>query len=387
MKKVFTLMAMMLTFALSSFAQDTWTIAGSAAIVNGDKGWDPTNTANDMVLQADGLTYILVVENCGLEAGQTYEYKVAKDHGWGESWPANNAILTVDETALYTITYTYDSELFELDHEVTKTGTYVPGEKTYTVAGVSALCGSEWDPTDTSNDLVKQADGTYVKVYQGKDLAKGRVEFKIVVDHAWGNGEYPSSNYQLQIPEDGKYDVTITTDPSTKKIEAEAVKTSDVVIEHTWTIAGGVAGANEGETTLFGSFWDANNSVNDMVEQPDGTWLLVKENVALEAVTYAFKACRDHAWDVSYGDPEAADGNAQLEIATAGNYHVYFTLDLTEGEEKVSAEAQFLGGDSTGIDEVNNGQPATVYYNLQGIRSDKMERGLYITNGRKVVVK
>ena len=64
-----------------------------------------------------------------------------------------------------------------------------------------------------------------------------------------------------------------------------------------------------------------------------------------------------------------------------------FTLDLTEGAEKVSAVAKNLSGDSTGIDELNNEQPATVYYNLQGIQTNRLQRGLYITNGKKVVVK
>ena len=124
-----------------------------------------------------------------------------------------------------------------------------------------------------------------------------------------------------------------------------------------------------------------------MTEQADGTWTLVKENVNLDAVTYAFKAAYDHAWEVSYGDPETTDGNAQLVIEKAGAYNVTFTLDLTEGAEKVSAVAQNLGGDSTGIDELNNEKPATVYYNLQGIRTNNLQRGIYIANGKVMIVK
>jgi len=53
--------------------------------------------------------------------------------------------------------------------------------------------------------------------------------------------------------------------------------------------------------------------------------------------------------------------------------------------------ARGLNGDgTTGIHSIENGKlemENDVYYNLQGQRVDKPTKGLYIKNGRKVVIK
>ena len=87
---------------------DTYTIVGVADVINGDLPWDPTATANDMTENAGVWT--LTVEGANLEAGQEYLYKMVKNHDWGDGEvPAQgNQTLTVEETAEYTITYTFD---------------------------------------------------------------------------------------------------------------------------------------------------------------------------------------------------------------------------------------------------------------------------------------
>lgn len=87
---------------------DTYTIVGVADVINGDAEWDPTATANDMTENAGVWT--LTVEGANLEAGQEYLYKMVKNHAWGDGEvPAQgNQTLTVEETAEYTITYTFD---------------------------------------------------------------------------------------------------------------------------------------------------------------------------------------------------------------------------------------------------------------------------------------
>ena len=69
-----------------------------------------------------------------------------------------------------------------------------------------------------------------------------------------------------------------------------------------------------------------------------------------------------------------------------GAFRVYLTVDgsaapvlriMTRGEE-----------DTTAIDSaVLNAQPSSVIYDLLGRRVEKMDKGIYIVNGRKVVVK
>lgn len=104
--------------------EDTYTIVGEKDIVNGSASWNLTETANDMT-ENEGV-WTLTVEGAKLETGKEYLYKMVKNHAWGDGEvPAQgNQTLTVEETAEYTITYTYDGT--DLSYSATKTGEYTP---------------------------------------------------------------------------------------------------------------------------------------------------------------------------------------------------------------------------------------------------------------------
>lgn len=390
MKKIFTLLTIALLTAIGASAQTTYTVAGNAAILNGNTSWAPTNTANDMIDNGDD-TWTLVVENCGLEAGTNYEYKVVVNHSWTESYPADNAVLTVPETAMYTVTFTLEDTGLGIDvsAEAVKTGSYTPGVSLWTIAGSSkALFGTDWDPTNSANDMTVQSDGTFKLVIKNKTLPKGTIQYKVAKDHDWGTA-YPSSNASFAIPEDGEYNVTFTFNETTHALNAEPVKTSDAVIEHTWTIAGGPDGADANlDDALFGKTWDATLAVNDMTQTAGTTiWTLEKKNVQLAAGDYDYKVCADHEWSENYGDKTQADGNATFTITTDGTYDVTFTFN--SDTQDLTAEVK---GNSTGIKNVQSvvAQPQTsaAIYDLQGRRiNGTPQHGLYIQNGRKIVVK
>ena len=49
MKKLLTLLMMLVASTAVSMAQDTWTVAGTAAALNGDADWAPTNADNEIM--------------------------------------------------------------------------------------------------------------------------------------------------------------------------------------------------------------------------------------------------------------------------------------------------------------------------------------------------
>lgn len=211
-------------------------------------------------------------------------------------------------------------------------------EDTYTVAGIEALCGSNWDPADTNNDMVKQQDGTYKWEKADVTLSEGAAEFKVVKNHEWGeNGvnAYPAQNYQLAIAEDGVYSVTIIFNPAAEenKISAEAVKTGGAEIEHTYTVAGSNA-------DLFGTAWDPALEANDMDLQQDGTYKWEKADVELEAGEIELKVVKDHDWNVASYPAQ----NYILNIEEAGVYTITVTFDPAN-DNAVNAVAQKTGGD------------------------------------------
>lgn len=104
---------------------------------------------------------------------------------------------------------------------------------TYTVAGVSSLLGSEWDPTDTRNDMTDMGDGSYQLIKKNVPLQAGvEYEYKVVAEHSWvenygENGMQNGANIVITVPEDGNYDVTFTFTISIKILTATATKTTN----------------------------------------------------------------------------------------------------------------------------------------------------------------
>ncbi len=103
----------------------------------------------------------------------------------------------------------------------------------YYVAGVTALCGSDWSANDANNIMTNNADGTYSKTYKGKDA--GTYQFKIT-DGSWTNNWGYSSagtnkttvsgegstiagdNGNVKLTTTLKSDITITFNSSTNAI-------------------------------------------------------------------------------------------------------------------------------------------------------------------------
>ena len=313
MKKLLTLLLLLVASTAVSMAQDTWTVAGTAAALNGNDSWSTTNADNDMT-SADGVNYTLTVTGCTLEKGVTYEYKVVKDHAWTEAYPGSNKTFTVGETAIYTVEYKFNATTHDVSETTTKTGQAGTITHTYSVAGAPAsVFGTEWDPTSTATDMTKGADGLYTWKAEGVVLPKDqKVEFKVVTDHSWG-AAYPASNYELVIEEDGTYDVTVTFNEATKAVEGFAEKKGSAVIESVYVVAGS-------SEQLFGTTWDATAEANRMESQADGTYAKTYSNVTLPEGTIEWKVVLNGVTWI----PDLS-GNLTIYVPAAGAYDVIFT--------------------------------------------------------------
>ena len=374
-RTIFTLI-MLCIATLTLQAQDVWTAAGSSTLFGSH--WDETDTSNDLTDKGDGI-WELTKTGCILEQNVKNELKVLKNHSWAESYPAANYVFTVKETGTYSVTIQFNANNFEINVKTTKTGDAVIGEKTWTVAGFGTILGIEWDPKATENDMIKQDDNvTYILTKTDLTLAIGTYKYKICANHGWaenyGDEKDSEGNASVFITKDGIYDLTFNS--KTHEVSCDATRKADAIIEKIWSVAG-----SEG---LFETAWDEQSTANEMTKQENNIYILEKKGINLNAQTYEYKVCSNHDWTESYGADPSGRGNAILTITEAGTYDVTFTFNSVTKE--VSATA--VRTDTDGISQIASDVKAkNVVFNLQGQRVSTPKQGVYIINGKKVVVK
>lgn len=128
--------------------------------------------------------------------------------------------------------------------------------------------------------------------------------------------------------------------------------------------------------------------------------------VGAEAGSYTFEASADEAETLENNDLKAAtadtkgdgstiyalveqDGKAVfaplVEGVAVSVGHAYLELPAVGATRFYSIQ---FGGETTGINEVNAAAKADgAYYTLQGVKTSKAAKGIYIHNGKKVVIK
>lgn len=172
--------------------------------------------------------------------------------------------VSIQDPGKYKMTITKDLQL-----TITKTGDV---EDTYVVAGSykdqpageeSPLFGITWDATREENQLEKQNDGTYKKVYEKVTLAAGTITYKIVKN---GTTWIPDGdNLTCAIPSDGDYTITVTFDPQTNTATMEAVQAGQTVTTGFRDIKVTLADADKWQTLV------TNNATVYITVDADGT--------------------------------------------------------------------------------------------------------------------
>ena len=250
----------------------------------------------------------------------------------------------------------------------------------WTAAGSSTIFGSHWDEKDTSNDLTDKGNGIWELTKTDCILEKNvKYELKVLKNHGWAES-YPQTiaNYVFMVEETGTYNVTIQFNENTYEVGVITKKTGDAVIgEKTWTVAG--------FGTILGVEWDPKATENDMIKQEDNvTYILTKTNLTIAKGVYQYKICANHNWAENYGDDTDPEGNASIYIEEDGTYDVTFTFNQTTKEVFAIVVPSVTDGISQIASDIKTKK---VIFNLQGQRISAPKQGVYIINGKKVVLK
>jgi hypothetical protein len=157
--------------------------------------------------------------------------------------------------------------------------------------------------------------------------------------------------------------------------------------EYHYTLVGGFNTTEGGaDDVIFGKTWDPALEANDLVKGEDGLYTKKFENVELQAGTILYKVVRSHSWDISWG----FDGNnADYVVNEAGKYNISFYFNPADKlENGFNVDCKVVDAITDGISDLiaTEAEGGNVY-NLNGQKVMKAKNGLYIVNGKKMVVK
>ena len=149
MKKLFTLLTMLLAFAATGLAA-TYSIAGNNTTLFGGS-WDASIKSTEMSLDAAG-NYVWT--SSATLSSQDVAFKVVKDHSWDNgSWPGSNYSITVPKGQKLTVVFNESSKNVFAFTSLTS----------FTVAGdPDDVFGASWAPTNADAEMsYNSATGLY----------------------------------------------------------------------------------------------------------------------------------------------------------------------------------------------------------------------------------
>ncbi len=378
-------------------------------------GWDA-----DVVMTqsaADKNIYTLVVDKFTATANTTYYYKLRADGSWdGYQLPGSgNNDYYFENAGVYKLTFTADIKANSLTLAVEE-------NPDYTVVGsfnndaTPSFFGTSWDVNNADNLLTKNEDGTYTKTFNNVSLEAGTILYKVVKNHSWDtNWGFDSNNADYGVGAEGIYDITFTFNPTTKlsngfnltcdvkAIPTSVAKTISAAGYATYCSSYALDFSSTGLTAYIAKKDASNNVTFEAVTKvPANTGILLKGAEGEYNINTTADATDDVTDNVLVGvtaDTKVAAGSFVLMSGADGVGFYKTTKEFTVGAntayiEALPTTARFISLDtegeiSTGIETLKkeNNVLNNEYYNLSGQRVVKPTKGLYIVNGKKMVIK
>ena len=292
-------------------AQGAYYVAGTSSLCGSN--WSNNDPANQMILDDESGLYVKTFEN--VPAGN-HEFKVT-DGTWDNCWGNNGNNYTFTTAALQNVTVTFNADSKEINVIITDpTGGEIPEqpeepiEELYVVAGTGSLCGSDWNPGDTANQMTLNYEtGLYEKYYT--NVPAGQHKFKVTDgswSNCWGNGQDGDGNTVFTTTE--VQNVLITFNASSKEIVVTLIEVTPYYVAGT-----------EG---LCGVGWNPGYEGNKMTLGADGLYFKLFKSVP--AGYHEFKVT-DGTWNNCWG---VEGNNFVFETDDVYNVTIFFNAETKE---------------------------------------------------------
>lgn len=323
MKKILSLLALLMLTVTAAWADDFYRLAGQEVLFGSD--WDGTDTNNNMT--QDGSIYKW--EKTGVTLSSNVEFKVVKNGvDWIPEGFGNNYVLSISTGKKYDVTITYD-----------------PSNKTVNATATESITKVEirgsfngWaEPTDGLVMQKQSGTNNYVATLDLTDI-NNDVQFKLVLNNKvyWLGYDNLSRNAPDGWIEESTSDGNVllkngSTGYKTYTVTATWTPTADATTGWSLTIEGKderpAVYYAAGVEALWGVNWTIDES-NKLTEDGEGNYTITKDNIELSAGNYGYKVVKV-VGEVQTWIPDPGDAKL-LSIEEAGIYSVTLTLDPTE---------------------------------------------------------
>lgn len=297
----------------------------------------------------------------------------------------------------------------------------LPAGKYVLVGSNNTIFPSGWTAENSTQELTDNGDGTYSYTLSNIDLnANDLFEFKVVDIANSVLVYYPSAdNVSYKVYDKATYDFDIAFNPTTPSVDITGKR--QVVID-----AAGFTSFSSGHdldwsavenaapymATLTGETGYRKALLSKVTATEAGQGALIKgtpnatvkpiikdvtnsfEGNLFVATNGAISGSTDGSYNYVYSAAPnpgfyKLTSNLNAEKVKANGAYLHTTEPLAE--EATSRVSWIFDDEVTGINQIENAQPATVkntvVYNLNGQRVMNPAKGLYIVNGKKVIIK
>ena len=277
-----------------------------------------------------------------------------------------------------------------------------------------AIFSNGWDQA-TQTDILTLSNGAYTKTYTDQELDAQTIAFKVIskaaVESTEAKAWYPQDNQEVNIPVKGRYNITFTFMNGT--VKGEATKTAEAVTigEKGWatTVTNSPLDFSESGVEAYTATVNESGKVEltkvDDVQAETGLVLKATANTyylpVIESsetdkgslmfsstLTYDIWQPTDGTVNTFYGLTVNSEKKAQFVKISGGTIPAQKAFLLinspAEGARTLSV---VFAGDATGINTVIAEKNVEGIYNMNGQRVTAPAKGLYIMNGKKVILK
>jgi len=413
MKKLITLLLFAVGFVGTANAEDKYVVAGSFELL----GVDFDTTSSDFTMSTnDGTNYTLSITTFlyakSNDSDKRYRFKIVKNGSWDTSWPSDDWVIRVDNPGVYNVTFTFNSSNNEVGCSTTQKtsgsalflrGNMIPGDNSswnYDYPQFRFIDGSlTLDASSITSDIefkFKWTDSdTWGGVEKGYAVSQGVVADQTFgYDNNYGNISIPQSTLMCD-----HYIISVNTTNTTFSVQGYKKVTTNASGYCTYVAP--VALTIEGATAYYATDKKNGSAAAHAITNPAANTPLLIKGEARTSTSYSFKVA---ASGTTINDNAFKAGPVTGLTSGTGPYNYILNGDafyaangknVAEGKAylQLSQPASARGAlvfdnEETGIDVITaTADKADACYNLNGQRIAAPSKGLYISNGRKVIMK